>query len=239
MSSLSWAIEDRDGCVIVAVRGRLDLRGAPGLRTALLKCLAEQPRALLVDLAGMSLGDETSPALFTAVTRLATDWPGTPVLLCAPQPDVSRLLSRGRFGTLQVRAEVGEAVLEVCATGAVPPVIRDQLLPAAGAARHARDLAAEACVRWGVPHLVGPASVVATELVSNAVEHAGTMITLQFLHRPRHLHVVVRDGSPAMPVPAVSDTNEGRGLLLVESLAVHWGALPARDGKVVWATLAI
>ncbi|GGR13226.1 hypothetical protein GCM10010168_33760 [Actinoplanes ianthinogenes] len=238
MTSLSWVTTEREGCAIAEVHGLLDLPAVPGLRTALLKCLAEQPRALLIDLAGMTLGDETSPAVFTAVTRLATDWPGTPVLLCAPRPEVALLLARGRFGALQVRADVDEAVDEVRENGAVAPMISDQLLPAVGAARHARDLAAEACVRWEVPHLVGPASVVATELVSNAVEHAATMITLQFVRRARYLHVVVRDGSTALPVPAL-DPTRGRGLLLVESLAVQWGSLPAQDGKVVWATLSI
>ncbi|GAA4603892.1 anti-anti-sigma regulatory factor [Actinoplanes octamycinicus] len=238
MTSLTWTTTEREGCAIVGVDGRLDLAAAPGLRTALLKCLAEQPRALLVDLSRMSLGDGTSPAVFTAVTRLATDWPGTPVLLCAPRPEVALLLGRGRFGSLQVRPDVDGAILEVRRNGAAAPMITDQLLPAVGAARHARDLAAEACVRWGVPHLVGPVSVIATELVSNAVEHAGTMITIQFVRRARYLHVVVRDGSPAIPVAASDGTDRGRGLLLVESLAVRWGTLPARDGKVVWATLA-
>jgi hypothetical protein len=30
----------------------------------------------------------------------------------------------------------------------------------------------------------------------------------------------------------------GRGLQLVAKMAAHWGWLPSRDGKVVWATLA-
>ena len=31
----------------------------------------------------------------------------------------------------------------------------------------------------------------------------------------------------------------GRGLLLVDEVATQWGSMPSRDGKVVWATLAI
>jgi hypothetical protein len=31
----------------------------------------------------------------------------------------------------------------------------------------------------------------------------------------------------------------GRGLHLVDAMASSWGFLPATDGKVVWATLAL
>jgi anti-sigma regulatory factor (Ser/Thr protein kinase) len=96
-------------------------------------------------------------------------------------------------------------------------------------------------VRWGLPELVGPASLVITELVSNAVEHAGTMITLQLSRRSRYVHIAVRDGSAEQPLlnrPDPASSGRGRGLVLVDSIAAHWGSLPSREGKVVWATLA-
>jgi two-component sensor histidine kinase len=120
-------------------------------------------------------------------------------------------------------------------------MISDLLLPLTGTSRHARDLATEACLRWDLPDLIGPVGVVVTELVSNAIEHANTMITLQLARRPRHFHVAVRDGSawpPETRVPASDEPGRGRGLLLVASLAADWGWLPTGDGKVVWATLA-
>ncbi|GIM90923.1 ATP-binding protein [Paractinoplanes toevensis] len=175
---LSWTVQEDDGHVVVVVRGHLDLASSPGLLTALRKCLAEQPEAVLVEL------------------------------------------------------DDGPAVL---------PSIRDQLFPIAGAVRHARNLATEACLTWELPQLVGPAALVASELVSNAVEHAGTTITLEFRRRPRHVHVIVRDGSPGEPVPRDPgvQAERGRGLMLVNSIAAHWGWLPTRDGKVVWAALAV
>src|SRR4051794_18464574 len=95
---LSWTVDTRDHRAVVAVRGELDLAGTVPLRTTLMKCLAEQPNALLVDLAEMTLADDTSLALFTAVVRQAATWPGTPVLLCAPMAHTAELLARGRFG---------------------------------------------------------------------------------------------------------------------------------------------
>lgn len=241
-AALSWTTGELSGCAIVTVQGRLELALAHLLQGALQKCLAEQPAAVLADLSAMSLVEETALSVFTAVHRQAAIWPGTPVLLCGPRPEVAGLLSRHRYGSLQVRSDVGTAVYEVIRDGAVVPMITDQLLPIGGASRHARDLATAACVQWDLPELIGPASVVVTELVTNAVEHANTMITLQLVRRPRYLHIAVRDGSARPPearLPEGDQLERGRGLLLVDSLAVDWGWMPTKDGKVVWATLAL
>ena len=43
-----------------------------------------------------------------------------------------------------------------------------------GAARQARELVTEACARWELTDLVGPACTIVTELVNNVVVHAQT-----------------------------------------------------------------
>jgi hypothetical protein len=240
-SPLTWAVRERDGRIVVAVSGQLELRGTAPLRTALMKCLAEQPDALLVDLARMTVTDHTFLALFTAVVRQAAMWPGIPVLLCAPTPEVAGLLARGRFGRLGMHESVAQALRAVEAGRAPALFIADDLLPVSGATRHARDVATDACLRWGLPHLIGPASLVASELVSNVIDHAGTLMTLRLTRRERYVHIAVQDGSPKEPrlsTPADPSVPGGRGLQLVSSMAVHWGSLPSRDGKIVWATLA-
>jgi anti-sigma regulatory factor (Ser/Thr protein kinase) len=111
----------------------------------------------------------------------------------------------------------------------------------AGAPRHARDLATVACLRWNLPHLAGPAALVVTELVSNVIDHAGTMCTLRFTLLRDYLTMSVRDGSPAEPVrpEQVPPTAlRGRGLMIVDSIAHCWGWRPNDGGKVVWASLA-
>ncbi len=238
---LSWTVDDTAGHIVVAVRGDLMLDGTPRLRTALLKCLAEQPDALLLDLAGMDATEPTALAVFTAVTRQAARWPGTSVLLCAPRPAVREQLDRGRFGALQTYDSVSAALLATTGGQFAGSVLTEQLLPVTGAVRHARDLATEVCAAWDLPHLLGPVSLLVSELVSNAVEHAGTMITVQFVRRSRYLHVAVRDGIPQEPVldpPPPGSVRRGHGLVLIDSVATHWGTLPTGDGKVVWATLA-
>src|SRR5689334_8942846 len=133
---LAWSVEESDGFAVVTLRGLLDLAGTPRLRTALLKCLAEQPDALILDLAALELGDDHVLSLFTAVARQAARWPGTPLLLCAPSPHVAELLTRGRHGRPPVHADVARARAAVADGRAVVPSISDQLLPIAGAVRH-------------------------------------------------------------------------------------------------------
>jgi signal transduction histidine kinase len=58
----------------------------------------------------------------------------------------------------------------------------------------------EACLRWGFGDQVGPARVVVTEPVSNAVRHAATTMTLRVSRRGRWLLLAVEDGGPGLPV---------------------------------------
>jgi anti-sigma regulatory factor (Ser/Thr protein kinase) len=120
------------------------------------------------------------------------------------------------------------------------PMLSDELLPIAGAARQARNVATDACMRWSLPELLAPASLIANELVSNVVDHAHTMMTLRVTLRPRYLQIAVRDGATGEPVLrtlAGATERRGRGLLLVKATANSWGWLPTQDGKVVWASL--
>jgi anti-sigma regulatory factor (Ser/Thr protein kinase) len=128
-------------------------------------------------------------------------------------------------------------------------VVRSQrvalrLAPVPAAPMRARELIADACRVWDLDRLRGPAVLVISELVSNAVQHAGTDFLVQITRRGDYLHLSVRDGSPEQPrLPDASPdggggmTERGRGLQLVDSYATAWGSSLATDGKVVWATL--
>jgi anti-sigma regulatory factor (Ser/Thr protein kinase) len=126
------------------------------------------------------------------------------------------------------------------------PTSRDvfhELLPVSGAPRYARDVVTEACLRWDLPELVGSAALIISELVSNAVDHAHTTMTVEVSHRGSDLYLAVHDGSGAPPVPRASDgkdlASRGRGLMLVAATATAWGYRTEDGGKTVWATLAL
>ena len=240
--SIECTVDDNDGDLYVSLAGRLGLRDVASLHKRLLKCLAEQPDGLLIRLNELSVDEPLALAVFTAIARQAARWPGTPVLLCEPSPATRRLLRGPAYRSIPIFPTAAAARAHLGEQARTLPFLSDQLLPVTGAARHARDLATDACLRWELPHLIAPASHIASELVSNVVDHAHTMMTVRLALRPRHLNITVRDGSPEEP-PSLrpdrppADAERGRGLLLVAAMAHTWGCMPTDDGKVMWASL--
>ena len=85
------------------------------------------------------------------------------------------------------------------------------------------------------------ASVLTSELVTNAVRYGSGQAVLEARLPAGVLRVSVADGSPDLPVvgPAAEITAEtGRGVLLVSTLSSRWGIdeLPT-GGKAVWFEL--
>lgn len=89
------------------------------------------------------------------------------------------------------------------------------------------------------PQLCDDAALLVTELVSNAVRHAGTPVTVRATLLGGLLRLEVEDGS-TRPVRDKADdlmAENGRGLLLVDALADRWGVEAHPHGKQVWAEL--
>ena len=86
---------------------------------------------------------------------------------------------------------------------------------------------------------VDDALIAISEIVTNALVHAGTPIGLTIRVDDTGVRVEVADGSPHPPRPrgyAVT-AGTGRGLSLVEELVGAWGSQPDEPGKVVWFEL--
>jgi len=240
--SVACEVRDDGRRLIAELAGNLGLGDVADVRVKLLKCLAEQPEALLIDLSRMTLADPLALSVFVAVRRQAARWPGIPMLLCAPDPFTDDQLRSAAYRSMPQFATVQAAREHAGFERHTLSVLSDELLPISGAARQARNVATDACLRWDLPDLVAPASLVASELVSNVVDHAHTMMTLRLTLRPRFLHIAVRDGDAGEPVLRDSEGSasmRGRGLLLVEASAHSWGWLPTENGKVVWASLQV
>jgi anti-anti-sigma regulatory factor len=233
---LTCFVDDLQPYTVITFDGRLDVAGLARARAVMMKALAEQPSALLLDLSGVTACDPAALSVFYAARLQAARWPSVSLVLCAPSPPLVLLLARARSTQLPVYDSVGQAVDQV--DDVAPAVLREDLLPVSGAGRRAREIVTEACLRWGRSDLVGPASIVVTELVNNVTEHAGTMSTLTVARRSRTIQIAVRDGSSRPPhlVPGAG-RDAARGLRLVDAEASSWGHLIVPDGKVVWAAL--
>ena len=93
---------------------------------------------------------------------------------------------------------------------------------------------------WSFPEQASEQLVlIGSELVTNAVLHARTGLTLTLELRDDRVRISVMDRSKA---PATlrhyrPDALTGRGLGVVAALSDSWGVSAAADGKVVWAEL--
>ncbi len=110
------------------------------------------------------------------------------------------------------------------------------LPPVATAPREARRFVTTTLQRWHVDGASDVVELLTSELVTNAVLHARTPVSLRLVRRDGGLRVEVVDGSPALPTARLysDDSVTGRGLQLVESLAHRWGVDPGQEAKTMW-----
>jgi PAS domain S-box-containing protein len=102
-----------------------------------------------------------------------------------------------------------------------------------------RRFVADTLADWGHDDCVDAARLVVSEILTNAVRHARGPIGLR-MHRAEHeVTVEISDDSTHLPqrrIPDPQDEN-GRGLMLVDTLTDAWGTRPTDTGKTVWFTL--
>lgn len=114
------------------------------------------------------------------------------------------------------------------------------LAPSPASVGVARRFTVDTLRRWGRDDLTTTGALLVTELVTNAILHARTMVQLCLELRDEIIRVEVRDGSSIRP--ALRDhglhATTGRGLNLVSRLAAAWGVDVGGSGKTVWAHLA-
>ncbi|MCU7722876.1 ATP-binding protein [Actinoplanes sp. KI2] len=231
----------------IAVHGRWDADLNAAVVDALSKCLADQPSGMIVDL--YDLGDPQGAS--AGLWRAARSWgeqrrPCVPVVVCLPTaaPLAAILRRRGARWFLPLYATVPEGRAALIASTAHPERLILRLDPDADALTEVTAVIDRACAGWNLPGLVRPGTAVLAELVTNAIDHAGSRIDVAVTRRPRGLHLTVHDRNPAIPPPPVhlpgepgDPAHRGLGLRMVHRMTDAWGALPTRTGKLVWATL--
>jgi DNA-binding CsgD family transcriptional regulator len=242
---------DDDGAVLhVAVHGRWDWRLSLAVRTTVNSCLAERPTAVIVNLHAADDPSGSSAPLLVMAHRVGRAMqPRVSIAVCVPPGSQleSRLRTRDTARFLPVFSTVPQARAALDRDLAVPDRMQLDLPPLPRSPEQARGLVAEAGRDWALRHLVHPAELVMSELVTNAVQHAGTDLLVTVSRRGAGLYLAVRDGSTVLPpLPSRFDRAAGTrlgqygyGLWLVDQLAAAWGARPThqRTSKVVWAVV--
>ncbi|MEV7780818.1 SpoIIE family protein phosphatase [Kitasatospora sp. NPDC088351] len=124
--------------------------------------------------------------------------------------------------------------------------------PVGRSAGAARGFVRDALLGWGLPEVVDDAVVLVSELVTNAVVHAGTAAEVCCLREDASVRIEVTDHHPERGLPSFADVpvtasdryadpdgEGGRGLLMCSALAERWGVEYAAGCKTVWFRLAL
>lgn len=106
----------------------------------------------------------------------------------------------------------------------------------------ARHFVRDVLLGWDLEGLVEDAQLGTSELVANAIRHAGTDLVLT-IRVDGVVTISIQDGQPELRRPVIADSDflaeNGRGLHIVAAIAHDWGITTAANGKVVWFNLSL
>ncbi|MGW0855583.1 SpoIIE family protein phosphatase [Streptomyces sp. NPDC002690] len=106
----------------------------------------------------------------------------------------------------------------------------------------ARSIVRQALADWDMEGFADDAELVTGELLVNVLLHTegGAVLTMEVLPEPvRRVRLSVQDRSSVWPrrrSPGETSTS-GRGLLLLDAVALRWGIEPRGEGKAVWCEI--
>ncbi|MFE9928455.1 SpoIIE family protein phosphatase [Streptomyces sp. NPDC005533] len=100
----------------------------------------------------------------------------------------------------------------------------------------ARHLVLDQLTAWDLDELAFSTELIVSELVTNAIRHAGGRLRLRLI-RADTLTCEVSDASNTQPRMRRARNSEegGRGLYIVAQLSHRWGSRYTRGGKTVWS----
>jgi PAS domain S-box-containing protein len=121
----------------------------------------------------------------------------------------------------------------------VPGPFDETLPPRPSSVGVARALVRDLLTLAGRDDLLDDTVLLVSEIVTNALIHAGSPIGVRGEVGPHGVRVEVSDASPHHPTPRdyASTAGTGRGLALVVDLVDDWGVTVADVGKTVWFEL--
>lgn len=220
------------GVVSVVAGGR----AASEVAEELLAQLADEPRVVQCDLTGTTLTDVRAGEDFAPVGSYLRHWPGTVVMMHAPDPDVRVALSAADLAERVLIHGTWDAA-ELRAHRLLPAVQRRSLtLPSrASAPSTAREFVARTLQDWRLHALMTPAGQVAGELVTDAVINVESDLVLSLSRLDNRLRVAV---SGPTAEPSAAHVLSGCRNHLVDTVAEGWGVIPGYSkGRTVWAVL--
>jgi anti-sigma regulatory factor (Ser/Thr protein kinase) len=115
-------------------------------------------------------------------------------------------------------------------------------LPVSESVRASRNFVVAALRRLEADDQIHDATVIVSELATNAVRHARSPFRVSVSELGGFVCITVKDVGESHAALPTNDPDEhaidGRGMAIIDALAHRWGYSALEDGKVVWAQLA-
>ena len=240
-SLLSIEVDEHSdaGIVIVRLLGVLSIGAVPRLRDTLLKCLADQPAAVIVDLELLAIQHPVALNVFAVVARRTAVWSGGQLILAAGPALEGRGRRQARALSRFVRI-YPSLQIALTATGRAPlRRLAVWLLPIEAASPGAaRRHVLEFCRSCGCESAADDAVVLADELVEQGMKHSTSDLILRLELRRGLLTIAATDDrSTGGDRESQFDPLSRR---IVAEVATAWGSsATATGGTVVWAVLRV
>jgi len=205
---------------------------------ALLATLTDEPRVVECDLTDMAGEGTAMGEAFGPVGEYLREWPGTLVLVNAPEPTARSALAAA-VSAQHLRVHGGWDDVCLRAHRLLPHVRHEAVsLPASPAApRTGRDFAAAALRDWDLPTLVTPVCQVLSEFVTHMAIDGDTEVGVRLSRLDERVRIAVSttaaEGSRA-PSDLRAHPLPRPARRLVDALAAGWGVLPGTTGSTTW-----
>jgi hypothetical protein len=116
-----------------------------------------------------------------------------------------------------------------------------EFTPSAECVGEVRHFVSETLAKYAIgADRVFECQLVADELATNAVLHAGSIFSVAVELTGTFVRIAVRDDSntPPMQQDSSPEAQDGRGLVIVSGTAGGWGTVPLGQGKETWADVS-
>jgi hypothetical protein len=225
---------------VLTIDGLLDDTTYVPLREAVVKAALDEPRAVIIDVNGLTVRDDPAWAVFTSAHWQVAEWPDTPIgLVCAHAQGQNALRRNGITRHVPAYPTMQCAITELPADERrrYRRRVRAALPAAPGSVRRGRELTTQWLTAWLRTDFIHAASIVVTELVEMALADTDSALALRLETDGSTVAVAVQhNGTSKTRLRDLAD-GTGLGLDLVAANCRVWGSYTSAPGHTVWAVI--
>src|SRR6476646_1404929 len=162
---------------VLSADGRLDATTYLMLRDTIIKAALDEPHAVIVDVNGLEVAQESAWAVFTSARWHVKRWPGVPILLvCAHGAGQDAIARNGIARYMSTFPTVEQACRALTSADSRPLRRRVRIeLPAhLTSLRRSRAFVTQSLTDWSMARWSAIAQVVVTTFVENVLEHTSS-----------------------------------------------------------------